>query len=192
VEGELDLVTWSGRQVGRVPLSARVEAGASRAIASKRIDELLVRGLEAHEVCAFVRVSATGGTSGPIEAENFTTLVPWKWVTLVKPEVHTRLRESAGDLELVARVDVVTPFFHAALEGEEGRFRGDWQVLRPGRDYVMPWVSHVAGRKFQLEQASSETEGIVSERGVEVRVATPLAVAAPALQTLSLYDLYAH
>jgi len=122
-----------------------------------------VRGLEAHEVCAFVRLSG-----GEHVAENFTTLVPWKWVTLAKPDVQAVLRERAGSLQLATRVNVVTPFFHAAIDGEEGRFQGDWRVLRPGRTYVMPWIAHGTAGRSTLPRFRKQ------------------------LRTLSLYDLYAH
>ena len=64
----------------------------------------------------------------------------------------------------------MVPFFHAELDGFEGHFAGDWQVLRPGRDYHFAWVPH-------------------QERGGR----TPaLAQARRRLRILSLWDTYAH
>jgi len=64
----------------------------------------------------------------------------------------------------------VVPFFHAELGGLEGHFAGDWQVLSPGRAYLLPWVSHV---------------------NLGAKVPT-LAEARRRLTSFSLYDTYAH
>ena len=52
----------------------------------------------------------------------------------------------------------------------EGHFEGDWQVMRPGSDYVMRWKAH-------------------GELGAK----TPtLAQAKKGLRTMSLWDTYEH
>jgi hypothetical protein len=112
-----------------------------------------------------VRLSGGGRT-----AENFAPSVPWKWARLPKPRIDATLRAARHGLELVVRTDVVAPFFHAELTSKEGHFRGDWQVLRPGRRYRMPWVPHF-------------------DRGES---ATPLGHARSRLRTLTLYDLHEH
>jgi beta-mannosidase len=165
VRGDLDAVTWSGRRVGRFRLRARLRAGQSRRIANVPIRRLLRARAEPHEVCCFVRLSGGGRA-----AENFASFVPWKWASLPKPRIEATLRSRRRGLELVVRTNAVTPFFHAELAGLEGHFVGDWQVLRPGRAYRMPWVPHV-------------------DRGES---ATGLAAARARLRTLSLYDLNEH
>jgi len=165
LRGALDVVTWSGRRVHRIPLGARLRAGESRRVAKVRADACLGRSAERHDVCLFARVAGTGYV-----AENFATLVPWKWARLPKPRVATSLRSRARSVELVVRTDVVTPFFHAELAGTEGHFSGDWQVLRPHRIYSMRWMPHF-------------------DRGAR---ATGLVDARRRLRVLSLYDLYDH
>jgi beta-mannosidase len=137
LRGELDAVAWSGRLVGRVRLRARLRAGESRRLARVPLERLLRDSAEPHEACCFVRLSGAGRA-----ADNFGALVPWKWAHLPKPSVDAKLRATRSGLELAVRTSAVTPFFHAELAGLEGHFRGDWQVLRPGRVYRMPWVSH--------------------------------------------------
>jgi beta-mannosidase len=165
LRGELDLVTWSGKRIARAPLRARLAPGASRSIARVRIASLLGDRAEPHEVSCFVRLAGNGR-----RAENFAALVPWKWVTLPRPRVTAKVRSRGDGLELAVRTDAVTPFFHAELDGIEGHFRGDWQVLRPGRSYVLPFVPHV-------------------HRGAR---AIGLGEARRRLSTQSLYDLYEH
>jgi beta-mannosidase len=165
LRGTLDVVTWQGRMVRRVPFGARLRAGESRRALSVRVDACLGRAALRHEVCLFARASGDGQ-----DAQNFATLVPWKWASLSKPRIATTLRARAGTVELAARADVVTPFFHAELAGAEGHFRGDWQVLRPGRTYRMRWAPHF-------------------DRGAR---ATGLVEARQRLRVLSLYDLYDH
>jgi beta-mannosidase len=165
LRGELDAVAWSGRLIGRVRLRVRLRAGESRCVARVPVTRLLRGRAEPHEVCCFARVSS-GGRTG----ENFAPFVPWKWVTLPKPRIEARLRESRRGLELVVRTAAVAPFFHAELAGKEGHFRGDWQVLRPGRTYRMPWAPHF-------------------DRGES---ATRLGEARTRLRTLTLYDLNEH
>jgi beta-mannosidase len=163
--GALDVVTWAGRRVGRVRLRARLVAGESRRIARVPIARLLGGRAEKHEVCCFARV-----TSGRHRAENFAPLVPWKWARLTKPRIAKALRATRGGIELRVRTSAVTPFFHAELDGLEGHFRGDWDVLRPGRTYRLPWVPHL-------------------DRGAS---ATRLAFARATLRTLCLWDLHEH
>ncbi len=93
---------------------------------------------------------------------------------LERPRIAATMRSMGQRLELAVRTDVVTPFFHAELRGTEGHFRGDWQVLRPGRIYRLLWAPH------------DERYG---RRGTD---ATRLSVARRNLRTLSLYDLYEH
>jgi len=163
--GALDVVTWAGRLVRRVPLRARLRAGESRRVARVRIDACFDRPVERREVCLFARVAG-----GWRVAENFATLVPWKWARLPKPRIDASLGTRADSLELAVRTNVVTPFFHAELARGEGHFRGDWQVLRPGRTYRLRWMPHF-------------------DRGAR---ATSLAVARRELRKLSLFDLYEH
>jgi beta-mannosidase len=160
--GELDVVTWAGKTVARVPLAGRLAAGQSRRIARLSLETLL-DGAEPHQVGCFVRIAG-----GSHRAENHATLVPWKWVTLPKPKIHANLRAAPGGVVLVVTTNVVTPFFHAELHGLEGHFAGDWQVLRPGRTYTFPWVPH-------LEHGAREP-GLREARAL--------------LRVTSLYDFY--
>jgi beta-mannosidase len=163
--GHLELFTWDGRLIAKQPLTAELKAGESRAVASFSLEALLDGKVEPHEVCALARLS-----NGPIVAENFAALVPWKWVTLPQPRISASLQQHHDQCELVVEADQVIPFFHAELQGFEGHFDGDWQVLRPGSRYVLPWVPHefLGARSPTLEQATA------------------------ALKTFSLYDTYAH
>jgi beta-mannosidase len=165
LRGSLDVVTWSGRLVHRVPLRARLRAGESRRVARVRIDACLGRRAERHEVCLFARVAGDGRV-----AENFATLVPWKWAHLPKPRIDASLGTRGDSLELAVRTNVVAPFFHAEVARGEGHFRGDWQILRPGRSYRLRWMPHF-------------------DRGAR---ATSLTAARRDLRTLSLFDLYEH
>jgi beta-mannosidase len=165
LRGELDAVAWSGRLLGRARLRVRLRAGESRRVAKIPVGRLLRGRAERHEVCCFARLSGSGR-----HADNFAPLVPWKWVGLPKPRIDATLKAARHGLELVVRTSAVAPFFHAELAGKEGHFRGDWQVLRPGRTYRMPWVAHV-------------------DRGES---ATRLGDARPRLRTLTLYDLNEH
>ena len=162
LRGALDLVTWAGRRIARVPITARLKAGESRRLLIARLGKLLSGRAEPHEVCAFVQLAGDGE-----RADNFANLVPWKWVTLRKPQLILATRERTA---ISVRTDVITPFFHAELAGEEGHFVGDWQVLRPGRTYVMPWRAH-----------TREPVATATRRKGQ-----------PRLTTLSLYDLYEH
>jgi beta-mannosidase len=125
--GELDVLTWSGKRIARVKLSTRLARGENREIASIALDKLLQGKAEPHEVCLFARLAGSGH-----RADNYATLVPWKWITLPKPRVASTLHARRGGYDLVVRVETVTPFFHAELADTESHFRGDWQVLRPG------------------------------------------------------------
>ena len=115
-----------------------------------------------HEVCLFIRLKGNG-----VRSENFATLVPWKWVTLPKPQIQMKLMNG---IELLVSSGQVTPFFHAELEGLEGHFRGDWQVLRPGSEYRLEWMPH-------------------SDRGAKMPA---LVEAKKRLRTMSVYDTYEH
>jgi beta-mannosidase len=165
LRGELDVVTWAGKRIARVPLRARLAPQETRSIATLRVASLLGDRAEPHEVVCFARLAGSGR-----RAENVTALVPWKWAKLDKPRVHAQLRSRGDGVELVARVEAVAPFFHAELDGIEGHFQGDWQVLRPGRSYVLPFVPHIhrGAREVALGEARRR------------------------LHTLSLYDLYEH
>nr|MBA3709816.1 hypothetical protein [Planctomycetota bacterium] len=115
--------------------------GESRAIGGHDVARLLPAGVEPHQVCCFVRLSGRG-VSRRVAAENFATLVPWKWVTLGDPSLKARLRSGRDGLELSVTAKRVAPFVHAAIADTEGHFAGDWQVMQPGREYILPWVPH--------------------------------------------------
>ena len=121
-------------------------------------------GRNPRDVCVFIRWAGGGH-----EHENFATLVPWKWARLPKPKLDWRLRGDSRELELAVRSRQVIPFLHAELEGLEGHFAGDWQVLRPGA-HVLRWVPH--------EHLGAEMPS--------------LAEAHWRLKVWSLYDTYAH
>ena len=163
--GNLELFTWDGRLITQQPVVAEIQAGESRAVVSFCLECFLKGRAEPHEVCAFVQLR-----NGPMLVENFTSLVPWKWVTLPQPRISSSLQWNDGRCELVVESDQPIPFFHAELQGFEGHFDGDWQVLRPGSRYVLPWVAHefLGAASPTLEQANA------------------------ALKAFSLYDTYAH
>ncbi len=152
LKGELELFTWDGRRVAQRSVGGGLQAGESRRLAELPLTEVLNGHAESHEVCAFLRLAG-----GELTAENFATLVPWKWVTLPRPAIQTSLQQNGDQLELRVQSQQVIPFFHAELENLEGHFHGDWQVLRPGSQYVMPWVPHVhrGGAMPTLEDARS-------------------------------------
>jgi len=164
LSGELDVLTWSGRRVARVKLSARVAPQQSREIAVIPIDKLLRGKAEPHEVCCFVRLAGSGQ-----RGENFAVLVPWKWITLPKPRVASTLRPRSSGFDLVVRNETVMPFFHAELADTESHFRGDWQVRRPGT-HVLPLVLH-------RDRGAEELRPREAKRR---------------LRTASLYDFYEH
>jgi beta-mannosidase len=164
LSGELDVLTWSGRRIARVKLRTRVRAQESREIATVAVDSLLHGKAEPHEVCCFVRLAGSR-----LRAENYATLVPWKWITLAKPRVASTLRMRRDGLELTVRSETVTPFFHAELDDTESHFRGDWQVLKPGT-HVMKWVPHVDRGASELKLRNAQRR----------------------LRTSSLYDFYEH
>ncbi len=166
----LELRRWSGSLVATRSFTARLPGQGSRAIARLPLARLLPAGVQAHQVCCFLMVKARAEGLPEREAENFATLVPWKWTDLEPPRLTTRLHAAAGAIELVVSSRTVTPFFHAELRGWEGHFAGDWQVLHPGRVYRLPWVAHAA-------------------RGAGV---PSLAQARAALRTLSLWDTFSH
>jgi beta-mannosidase len=137
LKGELEAYTWSGRRVGRFPLLASMNAGESRAIAAFSTGQILRKKIEAHEICLFIRLRS------PITSnENFATLVPWKWVTLPKPAIHSKLIQTDGALRLQVSSPQIVPFFHATLHKQQGHFTGDWNVLRPTQKYEMIWRPH--------------------------------------------------
>jgi beta-mannosidase len=138
LQGELEVLRFDGKRIARRPLVGKLAAGGSKAIARFAIDELLAGKVEARNACAFVRVRG-----GKQQCENFANLAPWKWATLSKPALELQVEAVGGDgIALHVQSKQVTPFFHANLQGLEGHFEGDWNVLRPGRRYVMPWVPH--------------------------------------------------
>jgi hypothetical protein len=102
------------------------------------------------EVICFARLAGSG-----VEGENYTTLVPWKWIPLEPSKMKIGLRQGTRGLELQVQNKNVVPFFHAELKGWEGHFEGDWKVLRPGGRHVFPWVPHFEGasKKLSLSQA---------------------------------------
>jgi beta-mannosidase len=161
LKGSLEIYTWAGKRIARVPLTAKLKAQESRAVKTLPLSGLL-KGLHPREVCCFVELVSKEATSS-----NFATLVPWKWAPLVKPAVRTLLRKGRYGVELTVRSSQVVPYFHAELDGLEGHFVGDWQVLKPGKTYRFLWVAHV-------------------ERGAK---SPTLAEAKKRLTTLNLYDL---
>ena len=138
MRGTLELFTWEGLPVAHRVVGGRMEPGESRKLADWPIADLLDGQAEPHEVCALVHLRGDGCTN-----ENFTALVPWKWVTLRHPVIESSLRQNEDRLELVVQSPQVVPFFHAELEGLEGHFQGDWRILRPGSRHVLTWVPHV-------------------------------------------------
>ncbi len=165
IKGELELFTWDGRRIARRSMVGGLQPGESKRLAELPLTELLDGAAESHEVCAFVRLDA-----GELTAENFATLVPWKWVTLPRPEIQTSLQQNGDRLELLVQSEQVIPFFHADLENLEGHFQGDWQVLRPGSPYVLRWMPHF-------------------DRGAAM---PSLADARNSLKMFSLWDTYEH
>ncbi|MBA3846507.1 MAG: glycoside hydrolase family 2 protein [Planctomycetes bacterium] len=136
--GTLEVYTWTGRKIASKPLKAKLLGDESRAIATFEVAALLAGKAEPHEVCLFVTL-AGGGQS----AENFATLAPWKWAALPRPRLRDKLAQRRdGTLELTLSCREVAAFVHAELEGLEGHFTGDWNVLRPGATYRLNWVPH--------------------------------------------------
>ena len=165
LKGDLEVFTWAGKRIARRPLTATVNSGGSQPIAGFSVTELLKGKAEPHEVCLFIRLKGKD-----ISHENFATLVPWKWVTLPKPEIGTELKSCDNGVELVATSEQVIPFYHAEFAGEEGHFNGDWQVLRPGAKYSLAWRPHY-------------------DRGAKMLT---LAEAKKKLRGMSLYDTFEH
>jgi beta-mannosidase len=163
LRGALELLTWSGKRVAQVPIAGELEADASRSLVSTSIAKLTSTKLHQREVCAFVTLESDG-----LCAENFSPLTPFKWANLAEPRLSTELSEKSGSLELKVRAKSVVPFFHAELQGHEGRFEGDWDTLRPGRAYRFRWVSHRDAKMPNLAKAERR------------------------LRTLSLHDLFEH
>jgi beta-mannosidase len=164
LRGELEIYTWAGKRVARKALSAKLKPNESRIVTALGAEELLGR-YQPHEVCCFVRLA-----DKDVSSENHCNLVPWKWVTLPRPKISTKLKATKRGLALSVRANAVTPFFHAEIADTEGHFQDDWRVLRPGVTYDMPWIAH-------------------AERGAK---APPLTQAKKRLETLSLYDLSEH
>jgi len=147
LKGSLSIRAWSGKKIGEHSLSLRLRPGESRRVASFPLETLL-GGRAARDVCAFATLSGGGQ-----EAENYQNLVPWKWAPLVQPRLSVRWVQGAKGLEISVRSRNVVPFFHATLEGFEGHFTGDGQVLKPGREVRMTWVPH-RDRGAQTPRAS--------------------------------------
>jgi beta-mannosidase len=161
LRGSLEVYTWAGKRVAKVALSASLKAQESRIVKTLSLERIL-KGLHPREVCCFVELNSKEASSS-----NFATLVPWKWAPLVKPAVRAQLRQGRDGVELIVRSSKVTPYFHADLNGLEGHFVGDWQVLKPGKTYRFPWAPHI-------------------EHGGNM---PSLAEAKRLLKTLNLYDL---
>ena len=183
LRGELEVVTWAGERVRRIAVSGTLPALGSAAIATVEVADLLKTpkgkpAIEAHEVCCFLRLSAKAD-GRTVSADNFSALVPWKWVTLPTPKYKVKLQAQQGGnqptvakrgvrsvappLELVVTTTSVVPFFHAELADEEGHFSGDWQVLAPGKTYVLPWVPHSdRGGKTPALAAAKAKLGVLS------------------------------
>jgi len=162
--GTVTTMTWDGKAVGRFPFSLKLPAQGSKRVLRLPVTQLTTKH-EAHQLCCFISVKAPGHS-----AENFQTLVPWKWIGVVKPRLSTKLVAIDGGVALEVTPTTVVPFFHAELGELEGHFVGDWQVLRPNTTYRLPWVAH-------------------TERGASMPT---LAQARAQLTTLSLWDTVAH
>jgi beta-mannosidase len=137
LKGEIEVFTWSGRRIARLPLAAALKAGESRAIATFTLSRILKKKAEPHEVCIFIRLA-----DKLVTHENFATLVPWKWASLPKPQMRIKLSHSGKSLQLHVASPQVVPFFHAAIGEIEGHFTDDWNILRPGRELRMIWRPH--------------------------------------------------
>jgi beta-mannosidase len=137
VRGALVTYTWSGRRLSSVPVTSRLEPDQSRKIKTLPVAKLVGQH-HPRDVCCFVELTAQAGVF-----TNFTPLVPFKWAAIVQPHIRKQLRVDArGTLALDVRSQAVAPFFHAELEGLEGHFQGDWQVLKPKKKYTLRWVPH--------------------------------------------------
>ncbi len=163
-KGQLEVFRWDGSRVNRLSIAGTLRPLHSRAVARWNISDLLKKA-EPHEICMFLRIDG-----GDVSSDNFTTLVPWKWVNVVPPELETELIERDGILELSVRGPRVVPFFHAELDGQEGHFTGDWQLLRPNVLYKLRWQPHRLHGAVHLK----------------------LHQARKLLRTMSLYDTFAH
>ena len=165
LEGALEVLTWKGRRIIRIPLRANLKAGESRCIAAWPVERILKWGLQPQDVICFAEMVGKNLT-----CENYTTLVPWKWVSLEKPRFNAHLQKGVAGLELVVKSQNVIPFFHAELNGCEGHFSGDWRTLRPGKTYTLPWIQH-------------EDRGAKQPAPSEAR---------KLFQTFAFYDLFNH
>jgi beta-mannosidase len=152
--GTLEIVAWSGERIARVPMRATLKAGESRALKHLDVERLLAGKAERHQVCCFVRLAGTSG-GRRVSADNFATLVPWKWAAVAKPRLNAVLRSGRDGLALRLSSASVVPFVHAELAGTEGHFRGDWQVLQPGRSYDLPWIPHRERGQRELSLAEA-------------------------------------
>jgi beta-mannosidase len=165
LKGRLESVTWAGKLVSQIGIKGRLKPGESRLLAEVPFSRLLKEGKHPREVLCFARLG-----EGGVQADNFAPLVPWKWVPVVKPLIHNRLRLGNKGLELQVVSRNIVPFFHAEFRGWEGHFTGDWKVLKPGEENTFNWVPHF------------------KEKGG----ARSLAEAKKRLRTLSFYDLFDH
>lgn len=163
LKGELETFTWSGELISRQLLEGALHGAASHPLGVFAVSELLKNKAQPHEVCLLLRLHGNN-----ISHENFSALVPWKWVTLPEPKIEITLQEGKQGIELTATSAQVIPFFHADLTDHEGHFQGDWPVMRPGSKYVLPWMPHI-------------------DRGAKP---PSLAAANRSLRTFSLYDTY--
>jgi beta-mannosidase len=169
ITGDLEVLTWSGARITREPLTATLRKGTSQSLRGFALQTLL-KDKSPHEVCLFLRLRSKTDTGRGVTSENFTPLVPWKWITLPQPEMDIDLRQGKRAIELHVTTDQVIPFFHAELTDLEGHFDNDWPILRPRAKYVLPWHPH-------------------THRGAAVPT---LREAKKRLRTFSLYDTYEH
>jgi beta-mannosidase len=137
LKGWLESVTWAGKRVYRAPLKAALKPGESRRLLTLPFEWILKKGMHSREVLCFARLE-----DGEAGGENYAALVPWKWAPLERPQVKADLRQGREGLELHVQSRNIVPFFHARLDGWEGRFDGDWKVLKPGEKYVFRWTPH--------------------------------------------------
>lgn len=141
LQGWFEAVTWEGRTVFRAKIHGLLKSGESRRLLTVPFARLLKRGMHPREVLCFARLD-----DGKVRGENYTALVPWKWVPLEPPRMKIQLQQKGKILELQVQNRNIVPFFHAEFRGWEGHFEGDWKVLKPGERSVLRWVPHFEGK----------------------------------------------
>jgi len=152
LEGRLIVMRFGGQLVSSRGFSAKLKAGDNRRIARFPM-AFLARGGDPRDLCVFAEAEGDGTS-----ASNHWSPVKWKWAGLVEPRFRASLAREERGLVLRVRPSTVVPFLHARLDGYEGHFAGDGDVLRPGRTYRFPWVPHVGrGAKEPSLEAARKT-----------------------------------